>query len=39
MRTGPQSWAKPRDLMRGILARALGVPADTIELIYPTEER
>jgi hypothetical protein len=29
----------PKDLMRSILGDTLGVPPDTIELIYPTEER
>jgi hypothetical protein len=27
----------PKDLMRGILEQALGVPADTIDLTYPSE--
>jgi hypothetical protein len=27
----------PKDLMRGILGQALGVPEDTIDLAYPTE--
>ena len=29
----------PKDLMRGILGQALGVPADTIDLTYPSEVR
>ncbi len=27
----------PKDLMRGILEQALGVPADTIDLTYPAD--
>jgi len=27
----------PKDLMRGILEQALGVPADTIDLTYPRD--
>jgi hypothetical protein len=27
----------PKDLMRGILGQALGVPDDTIDLIYPAD--
>jgi len=27
----------PKDLMRGILERALGVPADAIDLTYPRD--
>jgi hypothetical protein len=29
----------PKDLMRGILGQALGLPDHRIDLIYPTEER
>jgi hypothetical protein len=29
----------PKDLMRGILARALGVPQDSIDLTYPIDIR
>ena len=41
----PQAYADclvPRDLMRGILGRAFGVPSDAIDLTYPStshEER
>ena len=27
----------PKDLMRGILEQAIGVPADTIDLTYPRD--
>jgi hypothetical protein len=27
----------PKDLMRGLLERALGVPADTIDVTYPRD--
>ena len=33
----PQACLVPRDLMRGILEQALGVPADTIDLTYPRD--
>jgi hypothetical protein len=29
----------PKDLMRGILAQALGVPQDSIDLTYPIDSR
>jgi hypothetical protein len=29
----------PQDLMRSILGDTLGVPPDTIDLVYPTPER
>lgn len=37
---GPEACADclvPKDLMRAMLAPALGVPAETIELAYPAE--